>query len=68
LKAEYNCEFFAVSALTGENINEAFGYLIKEIYQRNKVATSDVRTGNMKLSKVKVAENAELTKKDKKCC
>jgi hypothetical protein len=56
-----------VSALTGENINEAFAYLIKEIYQRNKVANSDVKASNMKLSKVKVAQNAE-TKKDKKCC
>lgn len=37
LKQEYNCEFFAVSAMTGEGINEAFGYLIKEIYERNKM-------------------------------
>jgi small GTP-binding protein len=36
LKTEYNCEFFTVSAKTGENVNEAFNYLVREIYNRNK--------------------------------
>ena len=36
LKTEYNCEFFTVSAKTGDNVNEAFNYLVKEIYNRNK--------------------------------
>ena len=28
LKQEYNCEFFTVSAKTGENVNESFQYLV----------------------------------------
>lgn len=56
-----------MSALTGENINESFNYLIKEIYQRNKVA-SEVKSSGMKLSRNQVVKAAEENKKEKKCC
>jgi hypothetical protein len=58
-----------VSALTGENIAESFNYLIKEIYERNKVTSSEVKNNNaMKLTKHQVTENTGQSKKDKKCC
>jgi hypothetical protein len=38
LKEEYECEFFLVSAKTGEGIDEAFNYLIKRLVETNKSA------------------------------
>lgn len=37
LKEEYQCEFYAVSAYDGTNVDEAFNYLVKQIYIKNNL-------------------------------
>ncbi len=60
LKSEFNCEFFAVSALTGANINEAFDFLVKQIYEKNKENNSSIiKSSALKLAKSKIDENKQ---------
>lgn len=46
LKEEYGCEFFAVSAYTGENVDKAFAYLIKELVEKYATNTSPKKKSN----------------------
>jgi small GTP-binding protein len=75
LKEEYNCKFFTVSAYTGENVEQAFEYLIKELHQNNKnideeegkAGKNSGNSNNFKLNKKSVIEESK-PRKDKKCC
>lgn len=66
IKKEYDCEFFVVSAYTGENVDNAFQYLIQQIYERNKMASKVESKGKsgFKLSTIEPPKDKEK----KKCC
>lgn len=68
LKREYHCELFVVSAYSGENVNKAFNYLIKEIYEKNKIKKeeSGVKSG-FQLNTSELQGQRQTGKKDR-CC
>ncbi len=75
LYQEYKCKFFTVSAYTGENVEEAFEYLIKELHLNNKNMNEDdngkAKNGNgnnFKLNKKSVIEDSNKGKGKKSCC
>ena len=50
LKKDFNCEFFAVSCKDGMNIDNAFDYLVKTVYEKyvckEILGWSDINLGN----------------------
>lgn len=61
-----------MSAKTGENVNEAFNYLVKEIYSRNKVSQPEPTAKPAQGFKLKSAYQSEIKEDRKKkksdCC
>ena len=68
LKEEYDCEFFLVSAYTGENVDEAFQYLIKQLVEKNKaLPVSPIKKNTFKLEN-QTKKGGKDKKTNKKCC
>ena len=64
LAEEYNMNFFETSAKNCQNVNEAFNYLIKEIYKSKNIGSDN----QINLSSFKILENKynEEIRKNKK--
>lgn len=66
MKKEYNCEFFMVSAKTGEGVNDAFNYLVAQIYAKNRATVPEpVKPPGFKL-KSTLVEDSRIEGKKKK--
>lgn len=57
-----------MSAKTGEGVEEAFGYLIKKLVERNKSTPSPTKKNTFKLDEGNNKTKGNDRKEKKKCC